>query len=62
MLYLSLVVVIVRLRNCWSGLVAVGIGVDIYAMVGEAVIVREHVYIYALVGITPSSGNRRSDK
>ena len=46
----------------WLGLVSVGISVDIYVMVGYVVMVREHVYIYAMVGIVVSSGNRRSGK
>ena len=46
----------------WSGLVLVGISVDIYAMVGEVVKVGELVYIYAMVGITLRSDNGRSEK
>ena len=36
-------------------LLPVGISVDIYAMVGDVVMVGEHVYIYAMVGITTNS-------
>ena len=35
----------------------VGKGVDVYALVGDAVMVGEPVDVYALVGRTPRSGN-----